>query len=179
MTPQSSSFFLIFILFFFLISTGNVSAKIYKYVNKNGVVEYSDTPKQGAQEIKLKPITIWHFNKSATPPKLAIKKELPSFTYKRISILSPANQTALYSTDGKLRVSIQIVPTLRTSDYLEFLVDGNPTLKSTNTQVTLKNLYRGTHQISANIVNGKGKVLLSSTPITITIHKPTILRRVR
>jgi hypothetical protein len=156
-------------------------AEIYKHINKDGSVEYTDTPSANAKPVILPKITIWHQDQPLPIPVTGHKKENNTNTpqnvlnYQSLKFVSPQNNSAFYATNGEVSVSVRITPSLQSGDQIQFLVDGQLALTTSSTHATLKGLNRGTHQFSAKIIDKSGKALFLGSPITVTIHKPSIL----
>jgi len=159
---------LIFILFISL-SFSTSAAKVYKKVNPDGSVEYSDIPQNEADEpIKLKPvqtITLPPLPKtSSSTPKPTVVK------YESISIISPKDDEGIRSNNGDFIAKGELIPGLQRDQehHIQWLLDGKDVPAAKSLTLSLKNLDRGTHQLQLRVLNFDGEVEIE-TP-TISFH---------
>ncbi|MEJ2529853.1 MAG: DUF4124 domain-containing protein, partial [Gammaproteobacteria bacterium] len=104
-----------------------VSAAIYKWVDENGEVHYSDQEQTGSKEVKL-PATVTY-----TPTASAGKdnRKVPNKVhgYREMSIVQPKMNETLHSNTGDVQVSIKLVPGLQLGDTIAIHLDGKEILK--------------------------------------------------
>ena len=165
-------FFLMFVL---LLATA-VQAEVYKSVGPEGEVGYSDLPSAGAQPMRVpKPQTY-------TPPPL------PEFTlapeppedksdYKSFVIDSPQNDTTVRDSLGNVELLVTLEPGLiaKYGHRIEYYLDGKPHGRRTlDSRKIYTGLDRGKHSLSAAVVNGKGALIISATPVTVHLHRISI-----
>lgn len=153
---------------------------IYKYVNPEGKVEYSDQPRKGAEEIKTIPLQTY------SPPPFLKKMETTDKTKPkamvshRLSILAPQDDATVRENTGKVEVALQVEPPLEAdSDYmLQLLLDGQSVGKAkTNLKYTLANVDRGTHTLQAKLLDRAGTPVAHSEIITFHLRRMSILFR--
>lgn len=149
--------------------------KIYRHQNPDGSVTYSDQPGPGSKEILLwsdpvvdKPSKgkLVEPAKPGKEPKLVPAKEY----YKKFTISDPADGLTFHN-QRKIRITLSIDPELREGDTLQLVLDnkdyGSPT---TDQQIYLNQVERGSHTVQARIIDDKGNVIKVSKKITIYIH---------
>jgi len=162
---------LLFILFISL-SFSVSAAKVYKKVNPDGSIEYSDTPQNEADEpIKLKPvqtITLPPLPKTSASTPKPVKPKV--FKYENISIVSPKDDEGIRSNNGDFTARGELSPALQTDQehHIQWLLDGKEVTGAIGLTLSLKNLDRGTHQLQLRVVNFNGKAEIE-TP-TISFH---------
>ncbi len=143
---------LIVLLISVLVAFSLNAETVYKKVNPDGSVEFTDTPAQGSKEIKIRKTMTYQAPKlpSATPS--ARKKETTADRYE-ITILTPANDSTVVGSPD-VQVGITLKPALRTGEghRIRYKLTGKEIL-SESTSVTFKNVYRGTHTISVDVVD--------------------------
>jgi len=162
-----------------LLSYQSPLADIYKTVDEDGKVIFTDTPKdKKAEPVDLPevntqpaiPITI-----KLSPPKDEKKKEERKPGDYKITMTAPANETTVTMGQMTLASKVTITPELEDGHKIQFYLDSTKQGKaSTATNYTYKDLYRGTHSIHAAIVDKKGKVLKQSEAVTIYVHRPRV-----
>ena len=158
--------------------------EIYRYVDDSGTVVYTDKPRPGAEKVELPGISVYRGGvpRAGSPPagdgkKKPAKEAGPA--YEAVRIVSPAHDQAFWSAAGEVVVQVETQPPLRVKagHRLRLYVDGRPLegLLET-TAVRLRNIARGTHTLRAEVVDGTGRVLAESEPITFHLHRPSVLR---
>lgn len=156
-----------------------VSAEVYKQVLPDGLVEYTNVPpSDNAKPLKLPNLTtVPGTRKPATrtgTPGASPPSQTTSYT--SLSITNPTNDSNIQSASGQLSVSIAITPALAATDKLTLLLDGQQVGaggKSTN--ITLNNIFRGTHTLQATVVNAQGTSLISSQAVTFHLTRQSIV----
>jgi hypothetical protein len=171
------SFFYL-ILFFSM----NCYATIYTQTDKAGNIIYSDTPLSNQAKIVDMPEATNTI--SAPPPKEVVKTEeiqetispiivAPSYTQFLIS--SPKDQETIQNQPTFI-VSMQVEPSLKKGDKVQVIVDGKPWGKpAASNQLEVAEIERGSHQLSAVIMDENNQVLKQSNIITIFVHRNSIV----
>ncbi len=163
-------------LSFALLSTfTTVNADVYKWVNEDGVVEYSDQPKVGAEKIKVKTpqtVTLPKGKDVFGTPAATSDTKSTANTYQSIVITQPANDSAFNSGSGSVSISSEPTPALMNDHTIQLVVDGKAYSSNKSGSFNLTNVDRGTHQVQVNIINANGDVIKSSDITTFTIHRP-------
>jgi hypothetical protein len=168
------------LLSIFLLSSPCYAA-IYMQKDSNGNITYSDTPLENAQivetpepketstSVQRSPITNIdekNIGESETTPAQEVRA-----LYTTFDIISPKDQENIQN-QPTLPVDIKLEPELKSGDKIQLLLDnkiiGNA---STSTHIMLGQLERGTHQLSAIILDSNQKVVQKSTPITIYVNR--------
>ena len=150
------------ILFLSLFFISAVYAEtVYKTVDENGNVIFTDKPSTGSEEIKLQELqTIQNPNTPTyRPPAKKVEAEEP---YQLITITSPANDTGLRSNNGDFTISVSLQPGLKRGHSLVITMDGKEVSNGSSTSVSIKNADRGTHSLGARVIDAKGKALIST-----------------
>ena len=153
-----------------------VSAEVYRSVDKQGNVIFSDTPTDNAVKIELQESYVYtppvivdlDDDKPAPPP---VESEVPNYA---LMITAPSQDEAIRENAGNVTISSTIMPELNTErgDRLIFTLDGK--LKSTvqdSTSYTFTNIDRGSHIAVVSVVDKTGKVLKSSKSILFHLQR--------
>ncbi|GAB1261781.1 DUF4124 domain-containing protein [Aurantivibrio plasticivorans] len=162
------------IIALFIMNAGYTSyasaTDIYKTVDENGNVTFTDTPtgespeKVDVQPGNRMPATI------ARPPQAQKPKVNPQVRY-QVTINSPANEYHLTPGQRSLSIAVSTKPTLLNAHQIIItdngsIVDGD----------TINNITPGTHSIGARVVDSKGKILGQAKPVTVYVHRVTKAR---
>lgn len=167
------------ILAIIAVTTASVAmAQAYRWVDESGVVHYSDKPVEGAERIILpestrstRPATAFRFAETDEP---ATEEQVP-FSYETIEVVAPAPEETLWNIEGVLNVALTIEPALRPTDRVRVYFDGQMRqVRGTNFQI--QEVYRGAHNIQAEIVDENGVIMGRSQPIRFYVQQNSIAR---
>ena len=155
------------------------SAQVYKHVDEEGNVTFTDQPPPNATPVEIGPIN------TAQPPVIAYPKKAPSepqasegASY-QVSITAPAHE-AIFHGGGSFTVSASVSPALRGVHKLQLLMSGTPheaAQKASSWGLT--NVFRGEHVLEVAVVDGKGGQVAKSEPITVFVFRPSANNRNR
>lgn len=163
------------------LTTAPAIAEIYRNVDAQGNVTYSDEPSSGAEAIEVQPVT------TVTLPKLedvenapgeAPTQEQTPAPYRSVSFVAPQNDEAFHSGSGDVEFQVTSTPALREGHKYEITLDGQPVGQSDSGNIMVRNVFRGTHQAHVHVVNQDGVRITTGDSISFTIHRPTVARPV-
>jgi hypothetical protein len=170
------------LLILLMLTSAHAEVMVYKWVDEQGNVHFSDTPNPQAEAIELKPqpaYTPAEIPDNNTVPEAidSVPAEALAPNY-QLSITAPTQEQAMWANDGKVTVSVQTTPTLNAErgDKLLFNLDGTASPPTTATRFTFEDVYRGAHSVSVSVVDKQGKTLSSSNTVTFYVHRPTLNR---
>ncbi|WP_298440770.1 DUF4124 domain-containing protein [uncultured Ferrimonas sp.] len=146
------------------------SAEIYKWVDANGKVHYSDKPVSGAEAVVPKESSTVSLPARNHPP--APPRQDPIRQPYQIDFSAPSDNATVRNNSGQLALTIALEPELARQHKVQLLLDGKPvrTLGSGGS-FALDNLDRGEHQLQAQVIDKNGKVLASSPSRTVFLHR--------
>jgi len=147
------------------------AAEIYKSVDSEGNVVFSDQPTPGAKII-LQELTPTY----APPPLPQAETNAPAIAsyYTALRIRKPAPGETVRDATGALTIDLEVVPPLKIQEghLLTVAVDGkNLTSHDNTTQLTISNLASGAHTLKAQITDAAGQVQYSSGSITFHMQR--------
>ncbi|MFT6926848.1 MAG: hypothetical protein ACJAZP_002468 [Psychromonas sp.] len=161
-------------------------AKIYHWVDDNGISHYSDTAVLGTTEIQvvntnvvtsnnLKPETTpENLKQETTSENKAGVKEDPAIIY-QAEIISPENDSPLRSNNGSIDIQVKIMPEKKPAQKLQLFLDGkalgSPQISST---IRADNIDRGTHQIQVQLLDESGTVIARTQVVTVHLLRISI-----
>lgn len=169
---QVARFCLFFILLTQAFSVFAGSAKVYVWRNEQGVLVFSDSPKPGAEEVDIKePNTV---KSSIDTSVLDIKPKAIDNNY-QVEIIQPENNATVRDNTGSAYVSGRIKPIFKRGLKIQLYLDNKPyKTPQTHTRFVLRDIDRGEHQIKMALLNDKGKVIATSSPVTFYMHRMSI-----
>jgi hypothetical protein len=144
--------------------------RVYKRVNPDGSVEYSDQPIEGAEVMKV-PKGSTFTMPEGIPSRAAstdTKPEETKVVYDSLEITRPVNDEAIRSNEGKITALARVTPELASNHRFRWNMDGAAVKDVNSPELRLNNLDRGTHTLQAEIIDADGKIVISSE--TITFH---------
>jgi hypothetical protein len=150
------------------------SATLYKWVDDQGVVHYSDQPEPGAEKIKVKPAQTF---KGGTPRVTSAPagSRPPAAPVSHLAIASPTPEQVFINQTG-VAVVADVQPQLQGGQQVVFLLDGKPVegLGPESTSVTLDEVPRGAHSVAVQVLDQGGRVVATSSPVTFYVREPTL-----
>lgn len=155
-----------------------VAGEIYKHVDEDGNVTYTDEPIEGAERLEsTEPESVYRFR---TPDRLDVSGQAepqePEAPYRSVRILQPRPEGTVRDNRGIVEVRVGTEPQLRQGDAVEYILDGeargDPGPELTR---RLTGVHRGEHQIRARIVDGNGETVAESEPVTFYMHQASRL----
>ncbi|NMP33588.1 DUF4124 domain-containing protein [Thalassotalea sp. M1531] len=147
-------------------------AKVYVWRDENGVLVFSDSPRPGAEEVKVK-------DEAAVLPSidtsiLDIKPQVLEDKYE-VVVTQPEQNATIRDNSGSVYVAGGIRPVFKRGFRVQLFLDGKPYNKpQTHSMFALRNIDRGEHQIKIELINEKGKVIASSEPVTFYMHRASV-----
>ncbi|QUN05739.1 DUF4124 domain-containing protein [Shewanella yunxiaonensis] len=154
-------------------------ATVYKWIDKDGNIHFSDQPHANAQQVKLPDNT---GNQVTMTPVNAISNEEPTTAAEQkalyqVSIVSPHHEATIRDNAGDFTVTGNVQPELASGHYLQLFIDGVATSDAQASPVfQLKNIDRGEHKLQLKVEQQNGKVLASSSEITIFLHQAGLIK---
>lgn len=162
-----------------LFVTFTTNAGLYKGLDEEGNVVYSDKPFANAEKFTPPIITIVDAPKIIPKEETAEEEVTATETkYTKFRITSPANNQTIWNAE-QLTVLVQLSPALNTTEghTTWLMMDGKPVVKnSQGLALQIGRSDRGSYSLKAQVRNKKGKILKSTGSITIHI-KNTVLQR--
>jgi len=163
-----------------VLASAAVLAQAYRWVDADGIVHYSDRPVEGAERIFLPEST--HRTRTIAPRRTAETPEAPPdtaaqgpFRYDTVEVVAPAPEQTLWNLEGVLNVSLRVQPALRPGDQVRVYFDGEQRpVRGTNFQID--GVFRGVHNIQAEIVDQNGQTLGRSLPNRFYVQQNSIIR---
>lgn len=165
-----------FILLLVMVAAG-VQAEVYKSVNEKGEVIYTDKPTVGAKRMKL-PELPTYTAPPAAPSGSAATKPVQNAFYENFAFSRPGNEETVRNNLGIVMIETRLSPGLQTKrrHRIQFYLDGKPNGPLLDrTAITLSNLERGTHTLSASVLDQDGKALISTSDVTVYVKRESKL----
>ncbi|NWO04406.1 MAG: DUF4124 domain-containing protein [Alteromonadaceae bacterium] len=161
----------------FLLVTTAANAEVYRHVDQYGNVTFSDEPMDGGETVDVKPVTTITLPKPEAVREsdtLRDQVEQEGAVYESVALTYPQNNQAFRSGNGNVTFEISSSPGLQDGHQYEVTLDGQPVGQTRSNQLTVENIFRGTHRAGVHIVDGNGVQVKTGAPVTFTVHRPTV-----
>jgi len=163
------------------ISSSLSAAEIYKTVDKNGRVTYTDVPPANTE---AKPVELKTLNSLPTPAAIPYNNynnnqanTQDSLEY-QVQIVAPENGTTLMADERSVTVSVNLNQNLNDGDLLAYKLDGATLATTAETTYTIVEPPRGERILTVDIVTPEGKSLAQSNAITLLVMRPLVKQKV-
>jgi hypothetical protein len=161
-----------------LVSLAAQPQEIYRWVDSDGIVHYSDQPgAPGAQRI---PYPGRDAGEPDAPPPPQLYESGPAEeppvgpTYESLSILSPRPDEVFYGTDAAVNVQLELDRDLRPGDSVLVFLDSQRVPDVTGLSATLTGLTRGSHFLRAAVIDEAGAIVITSPQIVFHLRQPSV-----
>ncbi len=151
------------------------SAKIYVWRNEQGVLVFSDSPRPGAEEVKITEQNIVSSPSidtsilDITPQKIEEKYQ--------VEITQPEQNETIRDNTGSVYVTGLVKPVFKQGLKIQLYLDNKKYQKPQSRAIyILRNIDRGEHQVKMQLINNKGKVIASSDVTTFYMHRTSVIR---
>lgn len=157
--------------FYFLAAI--VSAEVYKSVDEDGKVIYTDNPR-GQQAIEKVELPSINSQPAIHVPPIENTQKAAATRYS-IAIAAPASGAQIPTGQANVQVLANIQPFFDASHRIRFTHNGKSAGKpSKSPTLLLSNIHRGEHKVSAQLINKDGKVIARSKAVTFYVQRHSI-----
>lgn len=189
MKPMIQFRILMTLAMFSLLLAGNPAmAQVYKVVDENGNVTYTDRPPaDGAKPVDLPPLSIIEAPEyEPTARQQALEsgssddedEEVPLRTLRRtfrdFAIISPANEESVWNPEQAIPVAWSVSSPLQPGMTVTLSIDGKQQAKTTQSIIPVAGLERGAHTITAELTDARNRRVASAQPVTFFVRQPNI-----
>jgi hypothetical protein len=156
-----------------------VGAEVYRHVDEDGNVTYSDEAREGSEQVEVNPVSTVTLPSIDEIPRQEEnnneQEQEERQTYQQISFNAPADEQAFWSGSGNIEFSVSSEPPLMRGHMYQISLDGQIVGQSRSGTVAVQNVFRGTHEATVSVVNSEGQPVQTGEAITFTLHRPSVL----
>jgi hypothetical protein len=152
------------------------AAVVYKWVDADGVVHFSDQPVPGSEKIITSAAPHMGTVPGAAPPASVngqLGSQTPTTQPTVFAIVSPNAEQTFVNEPVPVRLDFQ--PGASQGEVLTWKLNGQILADQTGTQFTLSNLPRGAYNLSATLVDPNTQETLTSTSVSFNVQQPSEL----
>lgn len=161
-----------FCILLILLFSFEVQGAVYKTVDENGQVIYTDVKPHdtGSEEMELRRLTpikgVTDSSRSFQRKKELNKQGVPPV---QLKIVEP-EKNATIRNNGTFSIKLSLQPKLTGSWKVRLYLDGELIESKKSLFFRLNNVARGTHQIKVDAINMNGEVVASAAN-TVHVHR--------
>ena len=153
----------------------------YRWVDKDGVVHYSDVPEEGAEVVNISEYSRNTGARIAPQASRSGDAEQPAdqqaFRYESLDIVNPGPEETLWNIEGVLNVSLALTPGLQQGHQVRVYFDGGPATAVAGSSFQIENVFRGVHNIQAEVIDETGQLMIRSKPNRFYVQQNTVIAR--
>ena len=152
-------------------------AGLYKWVDEDGNVHYTDSPPpQGAEEVTLPPTVTYRPPRTSPTSPPGKPGAQDDEEYQELTITKPQMNETIRSNKGEVTVSFSVTPGLKPEHLYRLMLDGRALEKEiTQTLVVLQQIERGSHTIQVHVVDAAGVPQISSQAVIFHLRQESEL----
>ena len=160
-------------------STVALAGSVYKWVDENGVVHYSDQPHENAQKVELKAPQTYSAPKTTAPtgPQQPQHNPVPKpgSAYSSCAMSEPASEQ-VYMNTSTVTAGVAVQPAIRPGDTAIVTLDGQrvPGVPARGGQFEISPVDRGEHSIQMTVQDSSGATVCSSPPVKFYVRQPSL-----
>lgn len=155
------------------------AAEVYKTVDAEGHVVYSDKKTPGAEIINTQSVPTYTPPTSVTQSAPVPQKTPPAAfkKYEKVEVVSPANEETIWDNEGNVQVNVNLVPNLQMdlNHKIRLFLNEDKIAEVASTQFQLANLDRGSFTLRAVVVDAQGREVGRSSPTNFHLRRQSVL----
>lgn len=169
------------VLAFGALTHATAGAEIYKTIDAQGNVVFSDVPPppdEASEPVSVEPLNTFEpeVPAAAEAPADPNAPDVPEVArYDNVSIVAPAEDETVRENAGNVTVAVALTPPLKAGDQLVLYMDGDrQPVVAQGTSFYLQNVDRGAHTVGVRVLNGQGEVAAESPPSTFYLQRVSV-----
>jgi len=177
---------LVLIAFALAITASPLSAQVYKIVDEDGNVTYTDqVPKDGSKPVELRPISVIEaptYEKAPPAAKESAEGEdgkgmslrYLRKSYKDFAIVAPQPEETIWQPGAPITVAWNVAYRLQEGMQVTVFVDGKKQLTTSEQIIPISGLERGEHTVTAELNDAENRKIASAEPVTFFVRLPSV-----
>ena len=154
------------------------AADVYKTVDKDGNIKYTDNPQTDkAEKVELREInTVPGAQSEALPQSVPVDSfasQQAAFSY-QLGIISPRSDVTIPVGQRDLAIAVNLTPVLQQGHLLVYFMNGELLEETTMNNIIVKDVPRGTHTLVVEVIDQNGQSLGTSAPTIVNVIRPNI-----
>jgi hypothetical protein len=148
---------------------------LYRWVDAQGVVHYSDSPQPGAETVTVQPPQTYRAPSTSNAGQSnaqASGDQQPSPSY-QCQVTAPMAEESFYAPEA-VSIVVSVQPALHPEDRLVVALDGKVLPESSSGEFEVPEPDRGSHTVTAVIRGADGRDTCVSAPVTFYVQRPSV-----
>lgn len=171
--------FMRYFIVLLVLLAGLAQAEIYKSTSADGEVIFSDQPSPGAEQMQLPELPTYSAPPARTRARSdsAGQKQPAKSPYQSVVFTAPEDDATVRNNLGDLSASVSLQPALKTrlGHRIQYYLDDAPHGQPVSaTAINFTNLDRGSHRLSASVVDSQGGTIISTDTVTFHLHRESL-----
>jgi hypothetical protein len=149
---------------------------VYKWVDEKGVTHYSDQPNPKAEKVEVQGAQSYESTSASSPSPSSAAT--PQERYARCELSSPAPEENFQNTST---VTARLALELQQGHQVIVSLDGKRLTNQSPyaTEFVLTGIERGTHSVTAAVLDAGGRTVCTTPSVTFHVHLPSVQSPVR
>ncbi len=148
------------------------AGSVYKWVDADGNVTFSDRPQPGSEEVNVQGLQTYKAQ-PIKPTAAADPGSDPATAkrYKTFTFTTPKSDQSFRDSGGTIPIELKLEPALRGGHRIKLFLDGAVKGEGRSASATLSNVDRGSHSLDAAVVDENGKEIARAGSVTFHLHR--------
>jgi hypothetical protein len=155
-------------------SPASATTVLYRWVDADGIVHYSDRPVPGAQKMQISAAQTYKSPPISGPTTRRASAQPAAPQYHSVAITSPTEGQTFANTGGKVDAAASVDPPLAAGHQLWFLLDGARQPDPADGLATSFEVGRGTHTLAAAVIDDQGREVATAPPVTFYVLQHSV-----
>jgi hypothetical protein len=159
------------------LSLAALPQEIYRWVDKDGIVHYSDQPgAPGAERVVIVSPNTYEEEPSDLGAYAGSgeEDEPEASPYTSLSIVQPTPDQVFFGANATVTAAVDLGGTLRPDHTLVFFVNGNRHLADGGLGLQLAGLERGSYFLRASVLDQAGNPMITSQQISFHVRQASV-----
>jgi hypothetical protein len=151
---------------------------VYKWVDEKGVTHYSDQPNPKAEKVEVQPPQSYSGGNAPASAGVSTSSGAPENAYPRCVLSQPTPEENFQNTST---VTAKLALDLQQGHQVAVSLDGKRLTNQSPyaTEFVLAGLERGTHSVTAAVLDAGGRTICTTPSVTFHVHLPSLKSPVR
>jgi uncharacterized protein DUF4124 len=155
-----------------------LATTVYKWVDENGVVHYSDQPHPNAQKLQIEGVQTYSAGANGARAPVPRDSQSQSATdqgYRGCAVSQPNDQQTLPNAQS-VYIRVQTDPQVRRGDQVFISMDGQALNGGNATGMgwSVSPIERGSHTVTAQVKDPTGQTMCQTPTVTFYVQQPNL-----
>lgn len=160
-----------------LLAVSSTAAEIYRHVDAQGRVTYTDQPTGNTEPVALDPLNTLPATAMPAAKPGQNTPGTPFAGYQSLTLTGVENDAILRNPTQPIIVGARLQPGLQPGHSLLIHHNGQPANIDNASSITVPDIARGSHTFRAEVLDADGQVLIQTYDLTIHVHHTSALLR--